>query len=45
MAFSASSVGNWMTFSTPPALNPGENNYYYFPGQPRFYGMTLKVRY
>ena len=37
--------GVLQTFSTPPALNPGENNYYYFPGQPRFYGMTLKVRY
>jgi iron complex outermembrane recepter protein len=37
--------GVLQTFSTPPALNPGMNNYYYFPGQPRFYGMTLKVRY
>jgi len=33
------------TFSSPPALNPGENNYYYFPGPPRFYGVTLRVKY
>ncbi len=37
--------GVLQTFSTPPAANPGENNYYYFPGQPRFYGATLKVRF
>ena len=37
--------GVLQTFSTPPALNPNENNYYYFPGQPRFYGATLKVRF
>jgi outer membrane receptor protein involved in Fe transport len=33
------------TFSNPPALNQAENNYYYFPGQPRFYGVTLRVKY
>jgi outer membrane receptor protein involved in Fe transport len=37
--------GVLQTFSTPPALNPGMNNYYYFPGQPRFYGATFKVRF
>jgi len=37
--------GVLQTFSSPPAANPGENNYYYFPGQPRFYGATLKVRF
>ncbi|HXA40227.1 MAG TPA: TonB-dependent receptor [Phenylobacterium sp.] len=37
--------GVLQTFSTPPALNPGMNNYYYYPGQPRFYGMTVKIRY
>lgn len=33
------------TFSTPPAANSTLNNYYYFPGTPRFYGATLKIRY
>ncbi|MDB5495985.1 MAG: TonB-dependent receptor [Phenylobacterium sp.] len=33
------------TFSTPPALNSTENNYYYFPAPPRFYGATLRVKY
>jgi len=33
------------TFSTPPAANPSENNYYYYPGQPRFVGATLRIRY
>ena len=37
--------GVLQTFSTPPALNPSQNNYYYFPGAPRFYGMTVKVRF
>ena len=37
--------GVLQTFSSPPAANPGENNYYYFPGTPRFYGATLKVRF
>ncbi len=37
--------GVLQTFSTPPALNPNENNYYAFPGQPRFYGATLKIRF
>jgi outer membrane receptor protein involved in Fe transport len=37
--------GVLQTFSTPPAANPSQNNYYYFPGAPRFYGMTLKVRF
>ena len=33
------------TFSVPPAVNPAENNYYYFPAPPRFYGATLRVKY
>jgi outer membrane receptor protein involved in Fe transport len=33
------------TFSTPPAANSSLNNYYYFPGSPRFYGVTLRVKY
>ncbi len=33
------------TFSNPPALVPGANNYYYFPSPPRFFGVTLKVKY
>lgn len=33
------------TLSSPPAANPSLNNYYYFPGQPRFFGVTLKARY
>jgi iron complex outermembrane receptor protein len=37
--------GVLQTFSNPPALNPSQNNYYYYPGQPRFYGATLKVRF
>lgn len=37
--------GVLQTFSTPPALNPGLNNYYYFPGQPRFFGATFKVHF
>ena len=37
--------GVLQTFSTPPALNPDQNNYYFFPGAPRFYGATLKVRF
>jgi len=37
--------GVLQTFSNPPALNPGENNYDYFPGAPRFYGATLRVKY
>jgi iron complex outermembrane receptor protein len=37
--------GVLQTFSTPPAANPGQNNYYYYPGAPRFYGATLKVRF
>ena len=37
--------GVLQTFSTPPALNPAQNNYDYFPGAPRFYGATLRIRY
>ncbi|HEX3363651.1 TonB-dependent receptor [Phenylobacterium sp.] len=37
--------GVLQTFSTPPAANPGQNNYYAFPGEPRFYGATVKVRF
>nr|MEA2798899.1 hypothetical protein [Phenylobacterium sp.] len=37
--------GVLQTFSTPPAANPAQNNYYYYPGQPRFFGATLKVRF
>lgn len=37
--------GVLQTFSTPPAANPSMNNYYYYPGQPRFWGATLKVRF
>ncbi len=33
------------TLSTPPAATPALNNYYYFPGQPRFFGATLKVKF
>lgn len=33
------------TLSAPPAASPGLNNYYYFPAQPRFYGMTLRFKY
>jgi outer membrane receptor protein involved in Fe transport len=34
------------TFSAPqPSSIPGLNNYDYFPGQPRFYGLTLRVKY
>ena len=33
------------TLSSPPAANPGGNNYYYFPGQPRFFGATLRFKY
>lgn len=34
------------TLSTPqPANHPELNNYYYFPSPPRFWGMTLKVKY
>ena len=37
--------GVLQTFATPPASNSTLNNYYDFPGQPRFYGMTLRVKY
>ncbi len=37
--------GVLQTFSNPPAAHPGENNYDYFPGQPRFVGATLRIRY
>jgi outer membrane receptor protein involved in Fe transport len=37
--------GVLQTFSSPPAADPSENNYYAFPGEPRFYGASLKVRY
>jgi outer membrane receptor protein involved in Fe transport len=37
--------GVLQTFATPPASNSALNNYYYFPGQPRFYGATFKVRF
>jgi outer membrane receptor protein involved in Fe transport len=33
------------TNSSPPAANPGLNNYYEFPGQPRFFGATIRVKY
>jgi outer membrane receptor protein involved in Fe transport len=34
------------TFSAPqPSSNPTLNNYDYFPGQPRFWGMTVRVKY
>jgi outer membrane receptor protein involved in Fe transport len=33
------------TLSSPPAANPGLNNYYYFPGQPRFFGATIRFKY
>ena len=33
------------TNSSPPAANPGLNNYYYFPGQPRFFGATIRFKY
>lgn len=34
------------TFSAPqPGSDAALNNYYYFPGQPRFYGLTLRVKY
>jgi outer membrane receptor protein involved in Fe transport len=33
------------TLSSPPAASPGLNNYYFYPGQPRFFGATLKVKY
>ncbi len=33
------------TLSSPPAANPGLNDYYYFPGQPRFFGATLRIKY
>jgi iron complex outermembrane receptor protein len=36
----------FQTFSAPqPTSNSGLNNYAYFPGQPRFYGLTLRVKY
>ena len=37
--------GVLQTFSTPPAAHPGMNNYYAFPGEPRFYGATVKVHF
>ena len=34
------------TFSVPqPSSNPALNNYDYFPGQPRFWGVTVRVKY
>jgi iron complex outermembrane receptor protein len=33
------------TLSDPPAANPALNDYYYFPGQPRFFGATVKARF
>jgi outer membrane receptor protein involved in Fe transport len=33
------------TFSVPPAANSALNNYYYYPGAPRMYGVTLRVKY
>ncbi len=34
------------TFSAPqPSSEPALNNYYSFPGQPRFFGATLRVKY
>jgi outer membrane receptor protein involved in Fe transport len=34
------------TFSVPqPGSNASLNNYDYFPGQPRFWGMTVRVKY
>ena len=33
------------TLSNPPAANPALNNYYYFPGQPRFFGATVRIKY
>jgi outer membrane receptor protein involved in Fe transport len=33
------------TNSSPPAANPGLNSYYYFPGQPRFFGATIRFKY
>jgi len=34
------------TFSVPqPGSNSALNNYDYFPGQPRFWGMTIRVKY
>jgi iron complex outermembrane receptor protein len=33
------------TNGNPPASQPGLNNYYYFPGQPRFFGATIRFKY
>ena len=33
------------TFSAPPAANPSLNNLYAFPGVPRFFGLTVRVKY
>ena len=33
------------TLSSPPALVPSPNNYYYFPAQPRFFGATVRIKY
>jgi outer membrane receptor protein involved in Fe transport len=33
------------TLSPIPANTPALNNYYYFPSPPRFFGVTLKVKY
>ena len=33
------------TLANPPASNPALNNYYYFPGQPRFFGATVRFKY
>jgi outer membrane receptor protein involved in Fe transport len=38
--------GVLQTFSAPiPSSAPGRNNYYDFPGQPRFFGATFRVKY
>jgi iron complex outermembrane recepter protein len=38
--------GVFQTFSVPqPSSNSALNNYDYFPGQPRFVGITLRLRY
>jgi iron complex outermembrane recepter protein len=38
--------GVFQTFSVPqPSSVPGLNNYDYFPGQPRFFGVTLRLKY
>ena len=33
------------TLSSPPAAMPALNDYYYFASAPRFFGVTLKVKY